>query len=149
MGTVFDGRGGAAMSDKRCLGAMFGCGAKPRVVFVGGAGTDAVSADLGARGWDVLSVSETTNLTCALLLRQPAVVVLPAQLGSESGFLLAAKLRVAKHKPGVVILADARTPQAEQFARFVGATLASRDEGAEKLAEAVTLARPGRGRGCA
>lgn len=137
------------MSDKRCLGALFGCAAKPRVVFVGGAGGDAASADLSGRGWDVLNAAESANLACAILLRQPSVVVLPAQLGTESGFLIAAKLRVAKHKPGVVILADARTPQAEQFAKFVGATLASRDEGAAKLAEAVTLARPGRGRGCA
>lgn len=137
------------MSDKRCLAALFGCGAKPRVVFVGGAGSDAASADLSGRGWDVLNAAESANLTAAILLRQPGVVVLPAQLGDESGFLIAAKLRVAKHKPGVVILADARTRQTEQFAKFVGATLATRDEGTAKLAEVVTLARPGRGRGCA
>ena len=65
-------------------------------------------------------------------------MVLPVETGWESGYLVAAKLRAAKRKLKVVLVAPQRTDEAERFARFVGATLVADADGAAKVLNAMT-----------
>jgi hypothetical protein len=127
------------MSDKRQLGATATATARrPRAVLVDGVGGSRVSDQLRKLDWEVLSVPAGDDLACSVLARKPAVVVLPVETGWESGYLVAAKLRAAKRKVKVVLVAPARTAEAERFARFVGATLLTDADGANKIVGAVT-----------
>lgn len=99
--------------------------------------------------WDVLSIPGGDELACGIMARKPSVAVLPAGLDRESGYLVAAKLRAGKRKIRVVLMAATRTPEAERFARFVGATLVATTDGMSKLVEAITLPAEVRGKDCA
>ena len=132
----------AAMIDKKRINS---CAAatlrKPRVVLTCGAAGGAsgtVAAQFRDRDWDVFSVSASEDLACAVLARRPTAVVVPAETGLESGFLLAAKLRKAKPRVRIVLLAPNRTAEAERFAKFVGATLVAESDGTAGLVSAVT-----------
>ncbi len=94
-----------------------------RAVVVDGAGCARVADRFRNLDWDVAAVPAGPDLACAILARKPAVVVLPLETGWESGYLVAAKVRAARPKTRVVLVAAARTPWTERFARFVGATL--------------------------
>jgi len=127
------------MSDKRQLG---GGGAvatvrKPRAVLVGGAGSARLAETLRKLDWEVFSVPAGDDLACAVLARKPAAVVLPVETGWESGYLVAAKLRAARKKLKVILLAKVRTDEGERFAKFVGATLVTDAEGV-RVANAIT-----------
>ncbi|MBA4065237.1 MAG: hypothetical protein C0501_16300 [Isosphaera sp.] len=106
------------------------CGAvatarRPRAVVVGGARRGRVADRFRELGWEVTPVTAGAGLACGILslVRKPAVVVLPVDTGWESGYLVAAKLRAARPGLRVILVAPARTPWTERFARFVGATL--------------------------
>ena len=88
--------------------------------------------------WEVLTVPAGDDLACAVLARKPSVVVLPAETGWESGYLVAAKLRASRKKLRVVLVTPTRTSDGERFAKFVGAALVAEPEGTAKLATAVT-----------
>lgn len=109
---------------------------RPRAVLVGGAGCR-VADQLRGLEWEVCALPFGERLACAVLARKPAVVVVPTATDRESGYLLAAKLRSAKRKPRVVLVAPARTPEAERFAKFVGATLVAEKDDAGALVRAV------------
>jgi hypothetical protein len=127
------------MSDKWQLGGGAVATVKrPRVVLVGGANCVRVAEQLRKLDWEVVVVPAGDDLACAVVARKPSVVVLPVETGWESGFLVAAKLRAARKKLRVVLVAKARTPEAERFARFVGAALVTDADGPAKLVNAVT-----------
>ena len=65
--------------------------------------------------------------------RSRSAVLLPAETGAESGHLIAAKLKKAKPKLKVVLVGTERTPEAERFAKFVGATFAVESDGAGRV----------------
>ncbi len=138
-----------AMSDKRVLGATMATARKPRAVLVGMAGCDSLVSQLRKVEWDVITMPSGDELACTVLARKPTVVVLPVGLDWESGFLVAAKLQASKRKPKVVLVATTRTPEAERFAKFVGATFVAVSDGVAKLVEAVTHPEAARGRDCA
>jgi hypothetical protein len=126
------------MSDKR----QFTTGGvatarKPRLVVVCGAGGKAAE-QFRKLDWDVCAVPAGEDIACAVLARRPNVVIVPAETGWESGYLLAAKLRKAKPKLRVILVAPTRTPEAERFAQFVGATLVAETDGPGRLVSAVT-----------
>ncbi|MCE9566152.1 MAG: hypothetical protein K8U57_29370 [Planctomycetes bacterium] len=127
------------MSDKRVLGAFMGIATarKPRAVLVGKVGCASVSDQLRKLDWDVLNVPTSDDLACAVIARKPSVVVLPVGLDGESGYLVAAKLRATKRKLKVVLVGATRTPEAERFAKFVGAAFVAETDGAGKLVNAV------------
>jgi hypothetical protein len=134
------------MSDKRILtcGAQCGAGAtgavarKPRAVIVGNSVFAGNAADQFRKlGWDVFHVAADDDLAAAVLAKKPNAVLLPAETGTESGHLIAAKLRKAKPKMKVVLIAAARSAWAERFAKFVGATFAVESDGASKVVAAV------------
>lgn len=127
------------MSDKRQLStAAVATIRKPRAVLVGGAFCARVAEQLSKLDWEAVNVPASDELTCAIMARKPSVVVLPVDTGWESGYLVAAKLRAAKRKLKVVLILPTRTPKAERFAKFVGATLVTSNEGTAKLINAVT-----------
>ena len=116
-------------------------GRKPRLVLVGGVGGGAagkVAEQLRKLEWDVFAVQADEDIACTVLARRPSVVVIPVETGWETGYLLAAKIRKAKPRVKVVLVAPLRTPDAERFAKFVGATLVAETDGATKLVSAVT-----------
>jgi hypothetical protein len=129
------------MSDKRQLtSGGLATGRKPRLVFVGGVGGGAagkVAEQLRKLDWDVFAVQADEEIACTVLARRPSVVVIPVETGWETGYLLAAKLRKAKPRLKVVLVAPTRTVDAERFAKFVGATLVAEGEGTAKLVTAV------------
>ena len=110
---------------------------KPRAVLVGKTGSASVSDQLRKLDWDVMTVPTSENLACAVLARKPSVVVLPLGLDGESGFLVAAKLQATKRKLRVVLVGATRTPEAERFAKFVGAAFVAETDGVGKLVNAV------------
>jgi hypothetical protein len=129
-------RGTGIMSDKRQINQGGVCTIrKPRVVLVGGVGDKRLTEQLRALDWDVASVPAGDDLACSVLARRPSAVVLPVETGWESGYLLAAKLRKAKPKLKVVLVAANRSFISERFARFVGATLLTESEIATRLAQ--------------
>ncbi len=126
-------------SEKRQLGAtVLTTLRKPRVVLVGGLGTERMTELLRSQDWEVLSLPACDDLACTIAARKPTVVVLPVRTGWESGYLVAAKLRAAKRKLRVVLVAPSRTEEAERFSRFVGAVLVTEGDSPTKLAHAVT-----------
>ena len=108
------------------------------MVFVSGAGSagGVVAEQLRTLDWDVFAVPADEDVACTVLARRPTVVVIPVETGWESGFLLAAKIRKAKPRVKVVLVAPTRTAEAERFAKFVGATLVA--DGEADLVGAVT-----------
>jgi hypothetical protein len=130
------------MSDKRQLtSGGLATVKKPRVVLVGGVGGGAagkLAEQLRKLDWDVFAVQADEGIACTVLARRPSAVVIPVETGWESGYLLAAKLRKAKPKLKVVLVAPARSADAERFAKFVGATLVAEVDGAGRLVGAVT-----------
>jgi hypothetical protein len=134
------------MSDKRILTCGAQCGAtgagavarKPRAVVVGNSVFAGNAADQFRKlGWDVCNIAASDDLAADVLAKKPNAVLLPAETGTESGHLIAAKLRKAKPKMKVVLIAAARSAWAERFAKFVGATLAVESDGANKVVAAV------------
>jgi biotin carboxylase len=130
------------MSDKRQLtSGGVATVRKPRLVMVGGVGggtAGKVAEQFRKLEWDVCAVPTSEDLACAVLARRPSAVVIPVETGWETGYLLAAKLRKAKPRMKVVLVAPTRTAEAERFAKFVGATLVAETDGAAKLVSAVT-----------
>jgi hypothetical protein len=127
------------MSDKRNLNTGgVATVRKPRLVLVGGVAGTRITDNLRQLDWDICPVPVGNDLACAILARRPSVVVLPADTGWESGFLLAAKLRKAKPKLKVVVVTPTRKSADERFSRFVGATLVAETEAASKLVHAIT-----------
>ena len=112
------------MSDKRqCDHGGMATVRKPRVVLVGGAGSAAARLRFQQLGWDALHLPAGSDLVPAVLARRPLAVLLPIDTGWESGYLLAFKLKKARPRLRVALVAPTREPGAERFARFVGATL--------------------------
>jgi len=136
------------MSDKRILGGTMTTTRKPRVILVGTAIQEVKALGLHADNCDVITLPVSNKITCAVLARKPSVVVLPECLDQESGYLVAAKLRAAKPRLKVVLIAATRTPEAERFAKFVGVTFVAHTDGASKLVEAITCPEVARGRDC-
>ncbi len=96
---------------------------KPRVVLVGPTTQHAEAAEqLRTLGWDVFTVPTVDDLVCTILARKPNAVVLPEETGTETGYLVAAKLRKAKPKLKVILVGQ-RTADGERFAKFVGGIL--------------------------
>ena len=122
------------MSDNRTSG---GCGLArckggpetgkrkaPRVVFGGGPAFAARVAEQFRRlGWTVCT-ADGEELYALAIRKNPAAVVIPIDAADESGYLTCAKLRLTWPELRVVLVGE-RTPKAERFARFVGATLAT------------------------
>lgn len=132
-------RGEWAMSDKRQLNTGgVATARKLRVVLVGGMGAARVAEQLRALDWDVHNIPTGDDLACTVLMRRPNAVLLPVETGWETGYLVAAKLRKAKPKMRIVLVAPVRTSQAERFAKFVGAILVTEKEGVSKFVSAVT-----------
>jgi DNA-binding NarL/FixJ family response regulator len=113
---------------------------RPRLVL---AYADSAHAALSGRhfrrlGWEVHLAStgpEARRLAQALA---PSIVVLDTDLREESGWLTCAKL--IQERPGqrVVLLGSDLSPEAHEFAAFVGAAaLVSRDAGPNALVESV------------
>jgi hypothetical protein len=132
------------MSDKRFFtcGLQGGCALvarKPRAVLVGNSVFAANAADQFRKlGWDAFGIPAGDDLACAILARKPNAVLLPVETGGESGYLVAAKLKKAKPKLRVMLVGAARTPEAERFAKFVGAAFAAEAEGAGRAVSVVT-----------
>jgi hypothetical protein len=126
------------MSDKRQLTSGGTATArKPRVVLVGSV-AGKMAETLRNLDCDVFTVSPGADLACTVLSRRPTVAVLPVETDYESGYLVAAKLRKAKSKLKVVLVAPKRTPEIERFARFVGASLVVEADVTNRLVSAVS-----------
>jgi hypothetical protein len=107
---------------------------KPRAVVVGNSLFAANAADqFRKRGWEVCTIAHADDLTCAVMAKKPNAVILPTDTGTESGHLIAAKLKKVKPKLRVVLVDDKRSPESERFARFVGAAYALESDGAGKV----------------
>jgi hypothetical protein len=125
-----------------CCGSS--CGAatvarKPRAVVVGNSLFAANAADQFRKlGWDVCTIAKSDDLTGAVLAKKPSAVILPAEAGTESGHLIAAKLKKAKPKLKVVLVGSEHTLEAERFAKFVGASFALESEGAQRAVAGIT-----------
>ena len=105
----------------------------PRVVFGGGPGfADRVSVPFRLLGWDVCTAATADELHRKVARKSPAAVVLPASAGCESGFLTAAKLRLAKPRLRVVLFGEP-TGRARRLAGFVGAGFATEDTAADAV----------------
>ena len=132
------------MSDRGifCCGSHGGAALvarKPRAVIVGNSLFAANAADQFRKlGWDVCTIVGGDDLACAVLARKPNAVLLPADTGTESGHLIAAKLRKAKPKLKVVLIGEKRSGEAERFAKFVGATFAAETDGASRVVAGIT-----------
>jgi DNA-binding response OmpR family regulator len=118
---------------------------RPRLIL---AYADSAHAALSGRhfrrqGWEVHLAStgpEARRLTQALA---PHVVVLDTDLREESGWLTCAKLILERPGQRVVLLGSDLSPEAHEFAAFVGAAaLVSRDAGAAALVEGVIGTAP-------
>jgi hypothetical protein len=109
---------------------------KPRLVTVGSFAGRAADS-FRTRDWDVCPVSAGSDLVCAIMGRRPSAVVLPVETGWESGYLIAAKLRKVKPRLRIVLVANARKPGDDRFARFVGATLVAEADGIGRLVNTV------------
>lgn len=120
-----------------CCGGRCGTAAvakKPRAVVVGNSLFAANAADQFRKlGWDVCTIAGADDLTCAVLAKKPNAVLLPTETGSESGHLVAAKLKKARPKLKVVLVGEKPSPQAERFARFVGAGYATEADGPARV----------------
>jgi hypothetical protein len=96
-------------------------------------GTPAFAADIADRlrrlGWDACAASEE-DLHVFTMKKNPAAVILPAEGELESGFLTCAKLRLTIPKLRVVLVGTP-TAEAERFAKFVGAKLATEETAAD------------------
>jgi hypothetical protein len=111
---------------------------KPRAVVVGNSLFAANAADqFRTHGWDAFTILNADDLAVAVLAKKPNAVLLPVETETESGHLIAAKLKKLKPKLKVVLVGDKRTAEAESFARFVGATLALESDGAGKVVSSV------------
>lgn len=96
-----------------------------RVVVGGGARFAARTVEgLLARGVDVCTALAADDLHAFAARKSPAAVVIPAESGAESGYLICAKLRLVRPKVRVVLVGEA-SPAAERLARFVGARFAT------------------------
>ncbi len=127
------------MSDKRQLNpGGVATVRKPRVVLVGGTATTPIQERFRQLDWDVSHLPTGDDLTCSVLARRPSAVLIPVETGWESGYLITAKLKKSKPKMRVVLVAPNRTPEAERFARFVGAVLVAETDGVGRLVAAVT-----------
>jgi hypothetical protein len=126
------------MSDKRDLcSSGVATVRKPRLVLVGTV-AGKLSDAFRKLDWDLYSVPAGSEIACSVLARRPSAVILPIETGWESGYLLAAKLRSAKPKLKVVLVTPTRHPEAERFARFVGAALVAETDGTNRLVRSVT-----------
>ena len=105
----------------------------PRVIFGGGAGfADRVGVQFRLLGFDVCTAVTADELCRKVARKNPAAVVLPAAAGCESGFLTAAKLRLARPRLRVVLVGEP-TGQARRLAGFVGAGFATEDTAADAV----------------
>jgi hypothetical protein len=82
-------------------------------------------------GWEVCAATEE-KVPALSVRKNPAAVLLPVEGGVESGYLACAKLRIVRPKLRVVLVGE-RTPRAERFARFVGASLADEATAADAV----------------
>jgi len=126
------------MSDKRqlCLGGV-ATARKPRLVVAGAIGFAGRAKDqLQMRGWEVVNVP-TSDAVRAALTRKPTAMLLPDVTGIESGYLIAAKVLEARRKLRVVLVGATRTPEAERFAKFIGAGFVAETDGVSKLLAAL------------
>jgi DNA-binding response OmpR family regulator len=106
---------------------------KPRLVVAGAVGIVGQAADhLHRHGWEVVNVPAADAVRAALT-RKPSALLLPDQTDIESGYLIAAKVREAKPRLKVVLVAPQRTVQAERFARFLGAGFVAETDAVSKL----------------
>jgi hypothetical protein len=107
---------------------------KPRAVVVGNSLFAANAADQFRKlGWEVCTITESDDLVGAVLAKKPSAVVLPAETDTESGHLIAAKLKKVKPKLRLVLVGAERTLEAERFAKFVGASFAVESDGAGRV----------------
>lgn len=105
----------------------------PRLVVAGAIGiVGRATEQLQRRGWEVVNVSSADALRAALT-RKPSAMLLPDEMGMESGYLVAAKVREAKPKLKIVLVGTERTSQAESFARFLGAGFVAETDAVHKL----------------
>jgi DNA-binding NarL/FixJ family response regulator len=131
------------MTDKRiyCCGGDGGTATvarKPRAVVVGNSLFAANAADQFRRlGWDVCTIANADELATLVLAKKPNAVILPIQAGAESGHLVAAKLKKARPKLKVVLVAEKRSGEAERFAKFVGAGFAVESDGGGRVAAGI------------
>jgi hypothetical protein len=111
---------------------------KPGLVVAGGGRPVRDAAGrLHLHGWDVVNVPATDAVRAAIG-RKPLVVLLPEDAGLESGYLVAAKLKIARPRTKVILIGPCPCVKAERFANFVGARYAAEtDDLVERLAESV------------
>src|SRR5262249_4734051 len=88
---------------------------------------DSVQASLTCRhlrrlGWEVRLASSGPEARRLVRVVAPDVVLLDTDLREESGWLTCAKLRLEFPEQIVVLVTGEVTPEAQEFARFVGAT---------------------------
>jgi DNA-binding response OmpR family regulator len=89
------------------------------------------------RGWAVFTAESGPKARRLAQRLDPALVVLEVDLPGESGWLTAAKLQQERPGSRVVLVSAEPTAFEENFAAFVGASLASRRAGAAPLLEEV------------
>jgi hypothetical protein len=110
----------------------------PRVVLAGPALTDTIAGRLRALGWNVCVAATVGEAAILARATNPTAVVLPAEADDgESGYLVCAKLRRARPRLKLVLVAEAQTPRDVRLARFVGATLATGATAADEVAKLV------------
>lgn len=122
------------MNEKRQHGsAAVATARKPRLVVAGAVGLAGQAADqLKTHGWEVVNVPAADAVRAALT-RKPSALLLPDQTEFESGYLIAAKVREAKPRLRVVLVAPQRTALAERFACFLGAGFVAETDAVSKL----------------
>lgn len=126
------------MSDKRQLyQGGTATARKPRLVVAGAIGFVGKANDqLQMRGWEIVNVPAKDAVRAALT-RKPTAMLLPDETEDESGYLIAAKVLEARRKMRVVVVGAMRTPEAERFAKFIGAGFVAESDGIGRLLAAL------------
>ncbi len=87
-------------------------------------------------GWEVRLVASAAEAYRLVATFNPRAIVLDTELPDESGWLTCAKITLVNPGPKVILLAPARTAEAQEQTREVkAAALFTRDQPAEALAE--------------
>jgi hypothetical protein len=126
------------MSDKRqlCQGGI-ATARKPRLVVAGAiAFVGRATEQLQMRGWEVVNVP-IADAVRAALTRKPTVMLIPDETGNESGYLIAAKVLEARRRLKVVLVGARRTPAAERFAKFLGASFVAETDNVNRQLAAI------------
>jgi len=126
------------MNDKRQFSqGSVATARKPRLVIAGSIGfMGRATCQLQMRGWEIVNVSATDAVRAALT-RKPTAMLLPEETGTETGYLIAAKVLEARRKTKVVVVGTKRTQEAERFAHFVGAGFVAESDGVGHLLAAL------------